>query len=99
MISDKVGAGDLRDRLKHRSSCSTLEEDFAAATVMNGSAFPLSMLSQVATQSARHPAQRAIAVAISSLVENATVHGKQNVNSRPVGDEAVLGQWPMRATS
>ena len=41
MISDKVGAGDLRDRLKHRSSCSTLEEDFAAATVMNGSAFPL----------------------------------------------------------
>jgi len=41
MISDKVGAGDLRDRLKHRSSCSTLEEDFAAATVMDGSAFPL----------------------------------------------------------
>ena len=41
MISDKVGAGDLRDRLKHRSSCSTLKEDFASATVMDGSAFPL----------------------------------------------------------
>ena len=40
MTSDKVEAGDLRDRPKHRSSCSTVEEDFAAATVMDGSALP-----------------------------------------------------------
>ena len=36
----KVEAGDLRDRPKHRSSCSTVEEDFAAATAMDGSALP-----------------------------------------------------------
>jgi len=40
MISDKVGVGDLRDRPKHRSSCSTVEEDLAAATVMDGSTLP-----------------------------------------------------------
>jgi len=31
--AQKVEAVDLRDQPKHRSSCSTLEEDFAAATV------------------------------------------------------------------
>ena len=40
MTSEKVEAGDLRDRPKHRNSCSTVEEDFAAATVMDGSALP-----------------------------------------------------------
>jgi len=40
MSSHKVEAGDLRDRPKHRSSCSTVEEDLAAATVMDGSALP-----------------------------------------------------------
>jgi hypothetical protein len=65
MGSDKVEAGDLRDRPKHRSSCSTVEEDFAA-TVVLALPSPLSMLSPIATPSARHPAQRAIAVAISS---------------------------------
>jgi hypothetical protein len=38
MTSEKIEAGDRRDRLKHRSSCSTVEEDFAAATVMDSSA-------------------------------------------------------------
>ena len=32
--------GDLRDLPKHRSSCSTVEEDLAAATAMDGSALP-----------------------------------------------------------
>ncbi len=70
MASRKVEAGDLRHRLKHRSSCSTVEEDLAAATVMDGSALPAieSMLSKVANPSAGHPAQRAIAVAISASV-------------------------------
>jgi len=40
MTSRKVEAGDLRHRLKHRSSCSTVEEDLAAATVVDGSALP-----------------------------------------------------------
>jgi hypothetical protein len=40
MSSHKIEAGDLRDRPKHRSSCSTVEEDLAAATVMDGSALP-----------------------------------------------------------
>ena len=40
MVSDKLGAGDLRDRQKHLSSCATFEEDFAAANVMDGSALP-----------------------------------------------------------
>ena len=40
MTSEKVEAGDLRDRPKHRSSCSTVEEDLAAATAMDGSALP-----------------------------------------------------------
>ena len=40
MTSEKVEAGDLRDRPKHRNSCSTVEEDFAAATVVDGSALP-----------------------------------------------------------
>ena len=40
MSSEKVEAGDLCDRPKHRRSCSTVEEDFAAATVMDGSALP-----------------------------------------------------------
>ena len=39
-LTTKLEAGDLRDRPKHRSSCSTVEEDFAAATVMDGSASP-----------------------------------------------------------
>jgi hypothetical protein len=38
MASRKVEAGDFRHRLKDRSSCSTIEEDLAAATVMHGSA-------------------------------------------------------------
>jgi hypothetical protein len=39
MISDKVEAGDLRDRPKHRSSYSTVEEDLAGGTVvMDGTA-------------------------------------------------------------
>ena len=62
MGSEKVEAADLRDRPKHRSSYSTVEEDLAAATAMDGTA-----LSAVTTLSARHPAQRAIAVAISSV--------------------------------
>src|SRR5262245_34388325 len=33
-------AADLRDRPKHRSSCSMAKEDRAAATVMFGSALP-----------------------------------------------------------
>src|SRR5262249_40121458 len=33
-------AADLRDRSKHRSSCSMAKEDRAAATVMVGSALP-----------------------------------------------------------
>ena len=37
MISEKVEAGDLPDRPKHRSSSSTVEEDFVAA-VMDSSA-------------------------------------------------------------
>ena len=41
MTSDKVEAGDLRDRPKHRSSRSTVEEDFAAATAMVGYALPV----------------------------------------------------------
>jgi len=40
MSSHKVEAGDLRDRPKHRSSSSTVEEDLAAATAMDGSALP-----------------------------------------------------------
>ena len=46
---------------------------------MDGSALPRSMLSPIATLSARHPAQRAIAVAISSIggkVDSARVHQK-----------------------
>ena len=39
MSSHKVEAGDLRDRPKHRSSYSTVEEDLAAGTVvMEGTA-------------------------------------------------------------
>src|SRR5262245_48499823 len=37
MTSHHVKAGDLGDRLKHRSACSTREEDLAAATVTDGS--------------------------------------------------------------
>ena len=33
--------GDLRDLPKHRSSCSTVEEDLAAATAMDGSTLPV----------------------------------------------------------
>ena len=40
MTSDKVEAGDLRDRPKHPSSCSTVEEHRAATTVLDGSALP-----------------------------------------------------------
>jgi hypothetical protein len=37
MGSHKVEAGDLRDRPKHRTPSSTVEEDLAAATAMDGS--------------------------------------------------------------
>jgi len=68
MTSRQVKAGDLRDRLKHRSSCSTVEEDLAAATVMDGSALPRDRCSPQSQRYRRGtPAQRAIAVAISSL--------------------------------
>jgi hypothetical protein len=40
MTSDKVEAGDFRDRPKHRSSCSTAKKDLADAAVMDGSALP-----------------------------------------------------------
>jgi hypothetical protein len=40
MSSHRVEAGDLRDRPKHRSSCSMAKEDRAAATVVDGSALP-----------------------------------------------------------
>ena len=40
MSSHKVEAGDLRDRPKRLSTCSTVEEDFAAATITDGSVLP-----------------------------------------------------------
>jgi len=40
MTLRQVKAGDLRDRLKHRSSCWTVEEDLAAATVVDGTVLP-----------------------------------------------------------
>ena len=40
MTSRQVDAGDLRDRLKHRSSYSTVNEDVATATATDGSALP-----------------------------------------------------------
>jgi hypothetical protein len=58
--------GDFRDRPKHRSSCSTFKKDLPAAAAMDRSAL-LAIDAPVATPSARHPAQRAIAAANSSI--------------------------------
>ena len=67
MSSHRVEADDLRDWPKHRSSCPMAKEDRAVTTAIDAPPSPQSMLSPIATPSARHPAQRAIAVAISSL--------------------------------
>ena len=40
MTSHKVEAGDLRERLTHRSLCPTVQEELAALTVLDGSALP-----------------------------------------------------------
>jgi tetratricopeptide (TPR) repeat protein len=61
-------AGDLRDPPKHRSSCPTVDEDLAAATVMDGSALPaIDALPSCNAFRNGTPAQRAIPVAISSI--------------------------------
>ena len=38
MTTHNLEVGDVRRRPKHRSSCSTVEEDLAPTTVMDGSA-------------------------------------------------------------
>ena len=57
MTSHKVEADDVCDGPKHRSSCSTVEEDLAAATSRNAIS--------------KAPRAAAIAVAISSFVHEA----------------------------
>jgi hypothetical protein len=62
MTSHKEEADDLRDGPKHRSSCSTVEEDLPAATVMDGSA--LRAIDALPSRNAISKAPRAAAIAV-----------------------------------
>ena len=67
MISDKVAVGDLRDRPKHRSSYSTVEEGLPGGTVvMDGTALAVIDAFLSRNPISKAPRAAAIALAISS---------------------------------
>jgi hypothetical protein len=91
MISDKVEAGDLRDRPKHRSSYSTVEEDLAGGTVvMDGTA--LAAIDDLLSRNAMSKAPRAAGYRGSDFVPLA--HRARSRMSAFRGSAVALLSWP-----
>jgi hypothetical protein len=94
MISDNVEAGDLRDRPKHRSSYSTVEEDLAAGTVVvEGTA--LAVIDALLSRKAISKAPRAAGYRGSDFVlwRDAEVFGTAAISSGIGGSTDVFRTW------